>query len=89
MLDIKTCYPSYFTNWYNFLGINTTGFIETLDEWKQECKTRCITNTNKYMKLCAIDKRFPNMPDDFYNDFTNLFSVLSQNSENANKYMML
>ena len=80
MLDIKTKYPSYFKNWYDFLGIDTDGFIQKLDDWRQECKSRDITNSKQYMKLCRHYKQFPNMPEEFYKGFTNLISELSQNT---------
>ena len=86
LLDIKGKYPNYFKNWYDFLGIDTNGFIQKLDDWIQECKTRRITNANQYMKLCERDKRFPNMPEEFYKGFTNLISELPQNT---NKHKVL
>jgi superfamily II DNA or RNA helicase len=79
-LDIKTRFPVYFKNWYDFLGIDTSGFIQRLSIWRRECKKRGITNVNEYMELCDMDKRFPTMPDDFYKRFTNFsseFNVLS------------
>ena len=68
------------------MGIDTNGFIQKLDDWRQECKTRRITNANQYMKLCERDKRFPNMPEEFYKGFTNLISELPQNT---NKHKVL
>ena len=83
MLDVKARFPSYFKNWYDFLGISTSGFIQQLDVWRRECKSRNIANADQYMKLCEKDKRFPNMPDEFYKGFTNIESEL----HNKNKLL--
>ena len=89
MLDIRARFPGYFKNWYDFLGICTSGSIQQLDGWRRECKTRGITNADQYMKLCEMDGRFPNMPDEFYKGFTNLVSELSGNITNTNKKKVL
>lgn len=85
MLDIKSKYPNYFKNWYDFLGIDTNDFIQKLDDWRQECKSRDITNFKQYMKLCQNYKQFPNMPEEFYEGFTNIESEL----HNKNKSVFL
>ena len=81
ILDIKSKYPKYFKNWYDFLNIDTKDFIQKLNVWRQECKLNNITTPKQYMKLCKRYKRFPNMPEEFYRGFINLISELPQNTD--------
>ena len=52
--------------WYDFIGYDTSQFIQTKYEWIEECKQKNIKSHEDYKKLCDLDNRFPKEPDDFY-----------------------
>ena len=53
-------------NWYDFIGYDTTQFIQTKYEWIEGCKQKNIKSIEDYKKLCDLDNRFPKEPEDFY-----------------------
>lgn len=85
MLDPQERFSVYFKNWYDFLKIDTSNFIETLDEWRKQCKKNKIKCFDDYKKLCKRNDSFPTMPGEFYQGFTNLRDILKSNNNNNNK----
>tara|TARA_B100000768_G_scaffold181553_1_gene205025 strand:- start:590 stop:2857 length:2268 start_codon:yes stop_codon:yes gene_type:complete len=63
-------------NWYDFLGIDTTKFIQDKEIWKKICKEYKIKNLDDYTEICLKDSRLPPDPNDFYLDYTNLGNEL-------------
>lgn len=70
VLDIKKRFPGYFKDWYDFLQIDTSTFIQSYDEWKKICNGLNI-NEKEYIELSKSDNRFPGMPEEFYIGYTN------------------
>ena len=71
----------YWTNWYNFLGYDTSGFIQTKEEWIIECKKNNIVSLDSYKQLCINDVRFPINPSEFYQHYTNFNNELNLNTQ--------
>ena len=71
MIDPEKRFPEHFKNWYEFLGIDTSKFIQTKDEWKRKCLKLSI-NSNSYYKEVKKIHSLPTMPESFYIDFTSL-----------------
>ena len=61
-------------NWYDFMNVDTSVFIQDKDEFVKFCKEKKI-NKNNYDENCEIYNCLPNIPDYFYKDFT--FSQLN------------
>lgn len=60
------------TNWYDFLGIETTSFIKTKDEWKARCKELGISSWSQYKELQnEYSAELPLMPEEIYSNFSN------------------
>lgn len=64
-------------NWYHYLGVNTSIFIQTKEKWVNECKKEGISNLEEYLILCKNDVRFPDEPEEFYINFTNILNELN------------
>lgn len=62
-------FKTYWTCWYDFLGIDTTMFPPTKLEWKQLCKENGITSWSEYKK--RKDLCLPENPGELYPDYTN------------------
>lgn len=77
ILDPKKRFPTYFKSWYDFLKIDDGNFIKSLNEWRKLCKSRGIVNAAQYMKLCEKDQRFPDMPEEIYDEFSNIPNELN------------
>ena len=73
-------YKEYWTNWYDFLGIDTSEFIQKKDEWKKYCLSKDFNSVDDYYKLCENNNKLPTMPEDFYNKFTDIKSELNFNN---------
>jgi superfamily II DNA or RNA helicase len=77
MLDPKERFPMYFKNWYDFLKIDTNGFIKSIVKWRKLCNSKKIKNIKEYFKLCSRDKTFPIMPEEFYHGYTNFSNEIN------------
>jgi len=64
-------FRSIWTNWLDFLGINTSDFIKTKEEWVVFCKNSNITSLEEYYSLCELYPVLPKNPEEFYANFTN------------------
>ena len=69
-------YKEYWTNWYDFLGIDTSGFIQTKEQWKELCNQLKINELN-YTNKAKLIKELPIMPGEFYPNFTNITTELT------------
>ncbi len=63
-------------NWYDFMGINTSIFIQNKEDWIKFCKEKNIINLETYYENCKIYEKLPLYPELFYKDFTNIKSML-------------
>ena len=69
-------------NWYDFMNIDTSVFIQDKDEFVKFCIEKKI-NKNNYNENCKIYNCLPNIPDYFYKDFT--FSQLNNSVRKRRK----
>lgn len=79
--DPKRRFELWWTNWYDFLGYDTSNFIQTKEEWIIECKKNNIVSLDGYKRLCENDLRFPINPNEFYQHYTNFNNELCINSQ--------
>ena len=66
-------------NWYDFMGVDTTKFIQSKQEWINFCKEKGIKSLDDYYIYCEEYDILPKEPADFYKDFTNIPSELGFN----------
>lgn len=59
-------------NWYDFIGYDTSIFIQNKDDWITFCKEHNINSLKKYYELCILYKQLPKNPADFYIDFMDI-----------------
>ena len=64
-------------NWCDFLGYETSEFIQTKQKWINFCKEKEVKSTDDYKNLLLKFDELPKNPEDFYNDFTNIENELS------------
>ena len=66
-------------NWYDFMGVDTTKFIQSKQDWINFCKEKGIKSLDDYYIYCEEYDILPKEPADFYKDFTNIPSELQFN----------
>lgn len=66
-------------NWYDFMGVDTTKFIQSKQDWINFCKEKSIKSLDDYYICCEEYDILPKEPADFYKDFTNIPSELGFN----------
>ena len=66
-------------NWYEFMGVDITKFIQSKQEWINFCKEKKITSLDHYYVSCEEYDALPKEPADFYKDFTNIPAELGFN----------
>jgi hypothetical protein len=68
-------YSIYWKGWYDFLGIDKSIFIPTLDKWKIEVKKLNIQTVTGYGESCnELNNNLPLYPNEIYKDFTSLYN---------------
>ena len=60
------------TNWYDFIGVDTTTFIQYKNLWIEFCKENNVKSLDDYKELCKIYEKLPKNPVSFYKNFTNI-----------------
>ena len=63
-------------NWYDFLGIDTSQFLQNKSLWLKRCRQLSIMTLDDYMQACITDSSLPPHPGDLYQDFTNIANEL-------------
>lgn len=66
-------------NWYHFIGVDTSKFIQYKQDWITFCKEKNVKKLEEYYLLCEQYDILPREPADFYKDFTNIPSELNFN----------
>ena len=66
-------------DWYDFLGTDTSKFIQSKQQWIEFCKNNNIKNYEEYIISCDKYKELPKNPSDFYKNFTNFHNELGEN----------
>jgi predicted helicase len=62
----------YFTNkgiwsdWYDFIGVDTKKFIQDKNDWINFCKDNNVNSIDDYNELCKLHEKLPMNPGDFY-----------------------
>jgi predicted helicase len=72
-------FKGIWNNWYDFMGINTSKFIESKQDWINFCIEKNIKSLDNYYLACEIYDILPKEPDEFYNHFTNILCELGIN----------
>jgi len=67
------------TNWYDFIGVDTKKFIQDKNDWINFCKEKNVKSLDDYNELCKLNKNLPINPGDFYIEFSNLSFELKLN----------
>jgi predicted helicase len=67
------------TNWYDFLGVDTTIFIQNKEEWFKFCKPLNIKTVDEYKNLCTKYKQLPINPSELYINFIDIITELKIN----------
>ena len=91
-IERKDCHSNFITfleeyfkskgvwnNWYDFMGVDTSKFIQTKQEWINFCKEKNIKSLDDYNIYCEEYDTLPKEPADFYKDFTNIPTELGFN----------
>jgi len=65
------------TNWYDFIGIDTSVFIKDKQEWIRFCKKENVSSVEEYHKLCNKYEFLPKTPSEFYINFSNIHYELN------------
>lgn len=60
------------TNWYDFIGVDTNKFIQSKQDWIDFCKDKKICSLANYYEFCELYDILPEEPADFYINFTNI-----------------
>ena len=66
-------------DWYDFIGIDTSKFIQTKHDWIRFCKEKNVISINDYSKKCEIYDNLPKDPVYFYKNFSNIPNELCFN----------
>lgn len=66
-------------NWYDFMGVDISKFIQSKQEWVLFCKEKSIQTLIDYNIYCKNNDVLPKEPAEFYKDFTNIQSELRFN----------
>ena len=74
--DDYFCKKGVWTNWYDFIGFDTTQFIQSKQKWIKFCIKKNVTSITDYQILCDKYKKLPKNPSDFYTHFTNINNEL-------------
>ena len=66
-------------NWYDFMGVDTTKFIQSKQDFINFCKEKSIKSLDDYYMACEEHDILPKEPDEFYSHFTNIQTELGFN----------
>ncbi len=64
-------------NWYDFMGVDTSIFIQNKEQWIQFCKEKNIKSADEYYEKCKIYEELPLYPELFYKNYTNFANELN------------
>ena len=73
-------YNKLWTNWYEFLGVDTSIFPQTKEEWKQICIENNLNDLTYYEKCYELN--LPLMPSEMYKgNYSNIIAELNNNED--------
>jgi superfamily II DNA or RNA helicase len=67
----KSYFKDNWTSWYHFLGVDTSAFPQTKQEWVGACKAAGIASWADYKNAQKNILTLPANPGDMYEDYTN------------------
>ena len=70
-------YNSIWKNWYDYLGIDTSAYPQTVEEWRNYCKIFGITSKNEYETKAQLYP-MPLMPQELYINFGNIYNEFAK-----------
>lgn len=72
-------YKNYWTNWYDFLKIDTSKYPLNTQSWIEKVKEKSYKDDQDYMKNCLKDD-LPEMPEELYKDqkFGNITNYINR-----------
>ena len=77
--DPQSHFGPIFTNWYDFLGIDTSTFIKTKKKWKAFChKNNCYSNREYEALINKFPLLLPYEPSDFYMNCSSVYIELKK-----------
>ena len=65
-------------NWYHFLKIDTSGFIQNKNDWKKRCNELGINSLEKYKNRSKDYPELPDEPGEFYLGFSHIEAELNE-----------
>jgi hypothetical protein len=83
-IDPKNKWKSFFKNWYDFLNLPTDKYFDNKNKLIKYCKKHNICDKN-YIEQTKNHQCLPEMPNELYDDFTNLKTELGKHEYVANK----
>ena len=60
------------SNWYDFMGVDTMKFIQDKNDWIKFCKENNVKSLVEYNELCKLYEMIPMNPADFYIGFVSI-----------------
>lgn len=63
-------------NWYDFLGLDTSMYCQTIDSWRAFCLNIGVSSLEDYNKKSKIYKELPANPCEFYPHFNDTLTEL-------------
>ena len=60
------------SNWYDFIGVDTKKFIQDKNDWINFCKNEKVNSLDDYNQLCNKYDNLPRNPADFYISFISI-----------------
>ena len=57
------------TNWNDFMGLDTSKFIQSKKDWIKFCKSKNIKSLEDYKNACNLYEELPKEPANFYTGF--------------------
>lgn len=67
--DPKVYFKDWWVSWYHFLGVDTSAFPQTKEEWSNICKQLGLTSWDQYKQKKS--QHLPPNPGLMYEDYTN------------------
>jgi predicted helicase len=59
-------FKGIWSDWYDFIGVDTKKFIQDKNDWYQFCKENNVNSIDDYNELCKLHEKLPMNPGDFY-----------------------
>lgn len=71
--------------WYHYLGVDTSRYPATKEEWVGYCISSGITNYEEYFEKQKKDSRLPEFPEELYREFSNINTELENTKSSQSR----